>query len=356
MCGGHYMRRQIQTQIASAAAALALLAGCSGNSAQAPRPGLPHAINKTVIGSAPSAESPLARYRLGFSGSHPFTSFDTCPAKGSIVYASDGTNNVVNIYSGKFAGQVPCGQIAYPLFNIPFGLYVKPGTHDLYVASGSSVLVFHRGKTTPYNTYSDPSIQVPNDVAVAKDGTVIASNLGQFGGPEAGSISTWIEGPSGGTFVGNFPMINDIQGGFVTVQKNGTIYFDDQDATTRHGLVWSVKCPAGACGAQTQLAGVSLGEPGGLASDASDDLLATDSQPGQADTFELPNPTPKSFPLAGILFGMAINRTDHHWFVADAMNNDAAEYAYPSGKLIGTVPGNAFGNVDGVAIDPSHAP
>ena len=289
------------------------------------------------------------------NGNHHFKSFDACPATGPIRYASDDTNNVINIYVGKFAGQAPCGQIASALFNFPFGLYVKTDTHDLYVANGNDVLVFHRGQTTPYNEYVDPSNQVPNDVTIAKDGTIIVSNLGQFGGPEAGSISTWIAGPNGGTFVGNFPMSNDIQGGFITVQKNGTIYFNDQDATTRHGLLWSVKCPAGACGAQTQVAGVSFGEPGGLGSDASEDLLATDSEPAAADTFELPNPNPMTFPIAGIVFGMAINQADNHWFVADALHNDAAEYAYPGGNLIGTVPGNAGGNLVGIALDPGHS-
>jgi hypothetical protein len=116
-----------------------------------------------------------------------------------------------------------------------------------------------------------------------------------------------------------------------------------------------VKCPAGACGAQTQIAGVSFGEPGGLGSDTTEDLLATDSEPGAADTFELPNPNPKTFPITGIVFGMAINQSDNHWFVADALHNDAAEYAYPSGTLIGTVPGNLGGNLVGIALDPGHA-
>jgi len=46
---------------------------------------------------------------------------------------------------------------------------------------------------------------------------------------------------------------------------------------------------------------------------------------------------------------------NNHWFVADASNNDAAEHAYPSGSLIGTVPGNPGGNLVGIALDPGHA-
>jgi len=344
-------------QALCAVAATIFLAGCAGNgsSAIAPTPVSPESAVHFPGGAVPSAVGRLGLLRHNPNTGHHFVSFDSFPATGPIEYASDGTNNVINIYAGDFAGQAPCGQIATTLLNFPFGLFVKIGTHDLYVANASDVLVFHRGKMMPYNTYTDPSGQVPNDVTVAKDGTIIVSNIGQFNGREAGSISTWVKGPNGGTFVGNFPMTNDIQGGFITAQKNGTVFFDDQDATTRHGAVWSLSCPAGHCGTQTQVAGVSLGAPGGLGSDSTDDLLVTDSQPGNAETFELPNPNPMTFPLAGIVFGMAMSQGDTHWFVADALDNEAAEYSYPSGSLIGTVPGNSFGNLDGIAIDPGHA-
>jgi hypothetical protein len=341
-------------QALAAAAALTLLAGCSGASSTiAPSPVSPQSA-RSAMSRLPSPWDHLHGRNIRAHKSRHFTSFDACPATGPIVYASDDTNNIVNIYAGKFAGQAPCGQIAWSGFNFPYGLFVKTDTHDLYVANSGDVLVFHRGQTTPYNTYVDPTNQVPNDVVVAKDGTVVASNLGQFGGPEAGSISTWIGGPSGGTFVGNFPMSNDIEGGFLTVQKNGTIYFNDLD-NSAVGFLWTVSCPAGACGTQTQVTGVSFAAPAGLGSDDAEDLLAVDQGAKTADTFELPNPSPATFSLTGIVFGMALSRQDHHLFVADALNNDAAEYAYPSGTLIGTVPGNAFGNLVGVAIDPGHA-
>ena len=336
-------------------AAIALLVGCSGNiSAIAPNPASPQSSAHSAPNRMPSASDRLSGRNINARANRRFTSFDACPAKGPIVYASDDTNNIVNIYAGKFAGQAPCGQIVSPAFSFPFGLYVKTDTHDLYVANGGDVLVFHRGQTSAYNTFTDPSNQAVNDVAVAKDGTIVALNYGQIGGPEAGSLSTWFGGPNGGTFVGNFPMSNDVVGGFLTVQKNGTIYFNDLDKSGV-GFLWTVSCPAGACGAQTQVTGVSFVEPAGLGSDDAEDLLAVDQGSTTADTFELPNPTPKTFPLTGIVFGMALSRQDHHLFVADALNNVADEYAYPSGTLIGTVPGSAGGNLIGVAIDPGHS-
>jgi hypothetical protein len=273
---------------------------------------------------------------------------------------SDFRTQTINVYAGKFAGQPPCGQITSGI-NGPQGLYVKTSTHDLYVANseGFNVLVFHRGQTSPYNVYTDPSTQIVTDVAVAKDGTVIGSNIMSRDNREAGSISTWIGGPNGGTFVGNFPMTNDLAGGFITVQKNGTVFYNDIDRTQK-GALWSLSCPAGACGAQTQIAGVSFGFPGGMGSDDSDDLLVIDltalGGSSVADTFELPNPTPSTFPLvAGFPIGMAINGLDHHIFVADASNHDAEEYLYPTGVLVGTVPGDMFGFPYGIAVDPGHA-
>jgi hypothetical protein len=269
---------------------------------------------------------------------------------------SDYNNNVINVYVGPFAGQAPCGQITSGLHN-PQGLYVKTTTHDLYVANTGdfNVLVFHRGQTSAYNTYTDPGQQYPVDVTMSNDGTVLASNIMDPQGFPLGSISTWIAGPNGGKFIGNFLMTSDLEGLFITVQKNGTVYYNDVDLTSV-GALWSLKCPAGVCGAQTQVAGVSFYFPGGMESDAADDLLANDQSALTADTFELPNPSPSTFGLlAADPVGMAINHLDHHWFIADAVFNDAGEYLYPSGKLVGTVPGNPGGLPIGIAVDPGHA-
>jgi hypothetical protein len=256
------------------------------------------------------------------------------------------------VYSGKFAGQAPCGQITGQSF--PNGLYVDAATHDLYAASegNGNVVVFHRGQITPYNTYTDPSREFVSDVTVAKDGTVIACNYQNAQYTQIGSISTWIAGPNGGTFVGTYPMTSGGFGWFVTVDKAGTVYFNSSNPTSGKVTLWSLSCPAGVCGAQTQVAGVSFTGPGGLGIDVTGDLVANDSGAEAADTFELPNPSPSTFYLSGYPFGMAINKLDRHWFTANLVSNDAAEYSYPSGKLVGTVPGNPGGRPFGIAVDP----
>lgn len=312
--------------------ALALVAGCSNSGM----------IAKPIVDKKPTM---VVRSVLAYS----------CPVIGTIVYVSDNANNVINVYSGRFSGQAPCGQIGAGHLRLPAGIFVDTTSHDLYVANAYdfSVAVFHRGQRAPYNVYTDPSGEVVNDVTLARDGTIIASNTKQYGGPEAGSLSTWIAGRNGGAFVGNFPMTNDSQGGFLTLKQNGTVYFNDVDLKSGAGALWKVSCPHGACGRQTRVNGVSFATPSGLTFDAASDLLANDDSAATADTFELPNPSPKTFPLlGGGGVGMAIDEKDKHWYAADPINNDAAEYLYPSGALAGVVPGIQGGWPIGVAVDP----
>jgi hypothetical protein len=332
------MRFLISLRVLGAAGAISMLAGCSGSTAIAPMPVTPQGGAQSVGGRVSAA----SQY--------------SCPANGRIIYVSDSNKNVINVYAGDFHGQAPCGKIGSGVHG-PWGVRVDAASHDLFVANlgASNILAFHRGQTTPFNIYIDPTgQQQPIDVTVAADGTVIASNQAESVGTESGSISTWLPGPNGGTFVGNFPMTNDLQGGFLAVKNDGTIYFNDIDATSKRGALWSLKCPAGACGAQTRIAGIRFDNPGGMAFDSSGDLFVNDMhvrRDGTAKTFELPNPAPATFRLHAMPLGLAIDESDHQWFMADWLGDFAAEYAYPSGKLVGTVSGNQYGQTRGVAVD-----
>jgi hypothetical protein len=304
-------------------------------------------------GCSGGGTSSIAPVPPSASSSRHLASNYSCPATGSLKYVSDLFYNVVNVYVGNFSGQAPCGQIASTSLRFPTGLYVQPATHDLYVANqgGHNVLVFHRGQADPYNTYIDPTGQLPNDVTVAGDGTVLAANYISFTKNE-GSISTWIPGPSGGTFIGNFPETHSNQGAHIAIKNNGRIYFDDVDLPNNlQGFVWSLLCPAGACGAQHRVRGVVLKFPGGMAFDNTGDLLIIDSMAPTADTFELPNPGPSTFPIAGFPDAMAMSNHDHQMFVINGNHNDAEEYSYPDGALIGTVNGQQDSILAGIAVD-----
>ena len=343
------MRQSVSILVmtATAALAIALLVGCSDGSAIAPKAASHQSFTYSPAGRTSSILGPIGVLDMNRRVAHQFKSFYSCPATGRLEYVADFGHTVIFVYSGDFASQAPCGQLTSGLVQ-PDGMYVKTGTHDLYVANNTpNILVFHRGQTTPFNTYTDPGAPIPIDVAVAKDGTVLASNLNC-------SISTWIGGPNGGTFVGNFPMTN-CQSGYetwITVKKNGTVYFDDHDVNSTLGAVWSLSCPAGACGIQTRVAGVSLRSACGLGFNATDDLLASDTNPGAADTFELPNPNPKTFPVRGLPFSLAFDELHHRWFTGDPEANAAYEYMYPGGKFVGMVHGTLSGQIVGVAVDP----
>jgi hypothetical protein len=340
----------------SAAAAFALFVGCSSGAAIAPTPASPQASLRILNGQVPGVLNEIGSLNITTQANRVVGHY-SCPLTGPIVYVSDQLDNAINIFAGKFAGQAPCGQLTSGL-RVPNGLYVEPVTHDLYVANlrDSNILVFHRNQTSPYNTYVDPNGEAPGDVTVAKDGTVIAINANQAINPQQGSISTWLKGPSGGTFVGNFLFKTGDFGNFITLQRHGKLFYDVDDQNTGQFSLWFLRCPLGNCGTQTHVARNSSNPLNGLASDASDDLIvATGGQANLIETFELPNPIPSTFSVTGIPVGIALNTTDKHLFIVAFMRggDGAEEYTYPGGLLVGTV--KSFAPY-GIAVDPGHAP
>jgi hypothetical protein len=80
--------------------------------------------------------------------------------------------------------------------------------------------------------------------------------------------------------------------------------------------------------------------------------MVLDTLTRTVNTFELPNPAPSTLSVADIGFGLAINPSNHDVFVTDNESKGAAEYAYPSGNLIGTVSCASGCIAVGVAVDP----
>jgi hypothetical protein len=333
----------------SAAAALALLAGCSSGSAIAPKPGGLQSHARTSMGHVPAVVGPLGAMKIAYHATKR-VGFNACPASGTIEYVSDFNNSVINIYKGKFAGQGPCGQLASASILNPEGLFVDKQDH-LWVADtgNGNVLEFARGGSSPIATYVDTAngnSEFPVDVTVAKDGTVIASNI-YTPNTGIGSISTWL---SNGTLVGNFTNPNSAFDYFVTVQKNGTVYFDDSSLT-----LWSGSCPAGACSAFTNTGATGFNFPGGLRSAAGEDVVLLDQSGtggGTLNTYEsFPGGPAQSCVLApgddAVTFDL--NKRRNHVFYSDATVGVAGESHYPSCKPIGTVTG--FGLAIGVAVD-----
>ena len=332
------MRPQTMSAALVALAAGAFLSACSG-------------FGQSSVAQAIAEHTTPQRQTAGNTTASPYN----CPAHGPLKYVSNYNSNIIDVFAGKFAGQAPCARITAQLHS-PWGLYVDRTTHDLYVANdiAHDVVVFHRGATKPYNTYTDPTGEDPVDVVLTPDHTVVASNLLNEVG-RIGSLSTWRQGDSGGTFVGNYQLAGGGKGQFVTAAPDGTIYFDKLNGSTEIGTLWSVSCPSGVCGTQTQVgARFFMAGPAGLTFSADGDLRLNEGSNGTADTFELPNMPPRRFHLIGNGDGIAINDFEHHWFEADGANNQAEEYEYPSGTLIGIVAGEPGGGVMGIAVDPDR--
>lgn len=354
------MRVVIPIRVLCTVAALSLFAGCSSGFAVSPKPTIPDNHKHLVQGHVSALLDPFARLMSYPIPSHHNAGFYSCPATGPLTYVSDLIAGI-NIYSGTLAGQAPCGALTLGLQN-PGGMFVQNSTHELYVANtfGHDILVYKRGSTAPIRTFVDPTGQEPLDVTVASTGIVIASNRVKISGG-AGSISTW---KSNGTFINNYPMVTDIQGGWVTVQAGAavTIFFNDIDiGPPIHTALWTGSCPGGVCGAFTlePPATTTTGYPAGLRSRAADtQLLEIDPTTGIGGTrlnYAVPLfPAPTTCSIGGAEpLGFDMNSAANAIFYADTILNIAGEINASTCALIGTVPGNTGGGMPiGVAHDP----
>lgn len=333
------MRFLMAIQVAFAAAVV-LGAGCSSARTQAP---VPFAAQSHTRGSM---------FRTGYHGA----GFNTCPATGLLVYVSDQTDGTVNIFPGHLAGQAPCGILTG--FNSAEGLLVSSG--NLYVTKGPplpNVQAYHRGGTSPFKTYVDATCgdEVPGDVTVSDDGYVIASNV--FGRTcPSGSISVWKK--SSGALVANYQNANGQTIYFLTIQRDGTLYYGDGTP----GL-WVGKCVAGVCTSFTNT-GAVFGAPGGVRSVSGEHVVLIDQFAKDVLTY-----APSSFgtplgtcTIGGVLpVGMDLNRKETRIFVADSFLGVAREFKYPEGggngqacTFVGSVT-TSGGSPVGVAVDPPES-
>jgi hypothetical protein len=347
------MRILTNVQALSAAAAITLLAGCSGGSVIAPQRSTPQSQVSSII--SPGSLGPkgmLALIKHNTIGYHG-ASFNACPATGLIEYVSVIGDGTVNVFAGNFKGQAACGIITG--FGYPLDMIVKSGT--LYVPDEDEsktvgyVKAFHRGGTAPFLTYSDPCFVLPISVAVSDDGYVYATNQGGCGA--GASLSVWKK--STGAFVQNYPGPTDWNiGAFMTIQKDGTAYFDANNS------MWTSKCVKGVCGSFTNL-GLMPGGAGAIRSVDGEHVVVAYSGRATALTFTPPNfSSPSgscSFGLNPETFTIAINFAQSHIYALGWFSGTASEFKYPAGGgnggpcvLIGSVSASST-YVWGIAVD-----
>jgi hypothetical protein len=347
--GRNHMLIPTPIRALGAAAALVILAGCSNGSTIAPTSSpIQNHHFQVMSGRVPSVLNPVGMLKLRPMVTPDHTaSFDACPAVGPILYMSDFNTSTINIYKVPFTGHGPCGHLK-AVIN-PQGMIVRH--NDLFVANTGAmdVVAFHRGATKPYITYTDPGCggQFPADVTVSNDNFVFATNL--FGiNSCAGSISIWQK--QTGALVGNIPNQASVSSYFLTIQKDGTLFYDDNSTGLYKG-----SCAGGACGSFTNT-GATFAFPGGLRSADGEDVVLDDqsaSGGGALFTFEPPDfSNPAVCTLGGqdpVSFD--INHNQKHVFVADAGLDEISEFTYPGCKPIGSIPGNNSGLPIGIAKD-----
>ena len=177
------MRHSLLTPNALGVAVLVtFLAGCSGGSSQTP----------ALSGSTNSLGHAFARQvtKLGpltANTSHGF--MQAIDARTQLVYMSSwGTASVVDVLTmkGKQVGQIANGLAE------PQGLFVD-AKGSLWVANGSNVLVYPRGRLSPSTTLTD-SVGDPTDVTVCPDGTAYVADLYDNSSSNHASIQVYAHG------------------------------------------------------------------------------------------------------------------------------------------------------------------
>lgn len=163
-----------------AAAALALIAGCSGNTGSL-APSQASSSNNVLVGMHYIQGAAVERRLLVPAVPHPWALPHVWPDKKQkqVMFVADPQDNQVLMYNPKTANPTPEGSITTGI-DYDFGLAVdKKGT--LYVANllggtGGSITVYPKGSTSPSLTITT-GCNAPYGIGVDSKGEIFATNL-----------------------------------------------------------------------------------------------------------------------------------------------------------------------------------
>jgi hypothetical protein len=319
------------------AAALALGAGCAGG--QTPGGG-------TVPVSAGSAEraarvhaplgAPMPAHRAG--------GWLSAAAKSAkhLIYVSDFTNNVVQIYPTTGSNPSPIGAITEGISG-PQGCFVdRHGNLFVTNASNATVTMYPHGSTTWSLQYT--GFAYPTNVTVGRNGMVYVDDLvGQ----------KVVEFPRGKTRPKLTINVTYPQG--VALDPHNHLY-----------VAYNTGSHGGGPGDVNEYApgktnGQSLGLPivwsAGDAIDGSGDVVVADQGSGNGDAAVYVFPPGSTQPSQTIKqgiedpFRIAFDKPFKHLYVADPEVNALLVYGYPSGTPLKSIT-NGLSSVYGVAVYP----
>src|SRR5450755_600584 len=346
------MRIPIPMYALGAAAAMALLAGCSGaTSTVAPAVGAMsrssthnYQGNRVPMLAAPSFQSLMHPGKPG--AMHAFMSRDAAGITPT-VYVSQFNTSSIQVYRQGGTNQNPIGTITNGLVN-PQNMFVT-SNNDIYVANtgANNILVFHKGATAAYKTLDD-SGQYPVDVTVDSGGTVYASNIFDTNfGP--GSVSVYAPGSL--TVTSTLAVPNNAKVLFCALDKFHNLYVNYIDINSGVGAMVKFKHGQGSA----QLTNVVTNFPGGMEFDQLGRLAAADQIAANVSAYRLPSGTPV-FTVAstGDSLGVSFSKTRSYLFVGDAVNGNVYQYVWKNGSLVDTISAGLGSSSPpfGVAADP----
>ncbi len=332
-----------------AAAAIALLAGCSGDGSPDTSlggfNGVQSAARHGVGGSTGPFNSSVlpARYQHAFTPKLRRSWMTHVDALQRLTYLSDFYNGTVTVFT---RGGTQVGQIA-GLAN-PQGLFVD-SNRNLWVANtgGSNVLVYPRGATSPSATLDDPD-ERPSDVTVCPNGTVYVSNIIK-GSTLGGDISVYAPGATSPT--GKLGLPNQGRDFFITCDANDNVFSTIQFPDVSYGVV---EYAGGLQTGESQLP-IGLQFPGGIKLNNAGNLLVADQNAHTVTEYtEAGSPTGNSITTgSGDWSDIATTRNNATVIGADAVLLEGTSLLFPSGAHRQTYT-SSFALPVGTAFDPGQ--
>jgi hypothetical protein len=339
------MAISISTRAATAAAALALLAGCSGGGTPS-TPGAgslgtqSHAGRLVSHARVPSLvpDSVLARAPHR-TGSKP-VAFNGAPSSG--IYVSDFGNSIIYILTtgGKLVGQLT------DAVN-PQGLAVDHAGNLWAASTGSfSVNEYAPGATSATNVLSDTA-GYPVDVTVDKNGYVFVADIfNSSGGP--GAIHVYAPGATTSSLDINDPAISSAR--FIDTDSAGNLYAGYFDTNGAVQVVYYTNPETGGSGPINT--GITNGFPGGIKvagkatkKSSAQDLWVDDQVAPAIEEYSLPGLSElNSFnPGFGDPVDFGFNKASSQFAVADAVNLLVYKVNAKTGSFVGKPLGGKLG-------------
>jgi sugar lactone lactonase YvrE len=258
------------------------------------------------------------------------------PARTSkgLIYVSDYSKNVVQIYPASGSNQAPIGQITDGLSG-PEGSFIdKKGDFFVSNVTNYTVTMYPKGSTTWSLRYT--GLAYPTNVTVGPDGMVYIPDL------TGDKVVEYRKGTARSKLT---LAVNDPQGVALDAQNNLYVSYND----TGGGHV-NEYAPGSTTGKNL---GLPISFAGGDAVDGSGNLLVADQGTGAVYVFPPGATTPSQAISVGLEdpFRIAFDKQFKHLYVADPEVNALLVFDYPAGTPSDTIT-NGLSSVYGVAVSP----